>query len=529
MLKVGKYVAAAGLASALSSAATAQSQIETSAGLTPVTTTADNQPASTTSASTSAGVASAGQKKGQRGSGVEEIVVKSKRLTSTEAAATALKAIPGGVTLLSAADVSQQHLTTLGDLLDSVPGVFIEANGNTGAPKISIRGSAVNDGHLFFRTGIQYLFDGLPITGLSGTPFEQWNPQDLADTEVLRGPAGLDFGAEELGGAVNFITHTGYNSPEYLARFDAGSFGYWGGQLSSGKVIGPYDYYISYSGFEAQNFQHDSASNAMRIAADFGYQITPAIDTRFYFRFADAFEQECWGISKAEIKADPSSCSPLNLIDKSRRSNPDSIWVANKTNITFEDNSSLSIGVDYNHYPISGPGILFGSTNWQFDDVSLVLHYKRTDTLFDRPSITSVNLLTTTAVNSVLYAYPGARSLALAFSNLAAGSRFTGSSDVNLDISNDYEIVPRLWLTNAIDGVFTNRVNDYFKYPVPGILPQQDRAVTDFQGRVGARYDVLPSVQIYGTVGRTVEPERAFDPIQFGGGYTTISQLKAET
>jgi len=448
---------------------------------------------------------------------------------ANEEAAKKLKDVPGGVSLITADEVSNQHITTVGDLLDFQPGIFVQSDGDTGAPKISIRGSAINDGHLYFRTGIEYFFDGLPITGSSGTPFELWNPQDLANTSIYRGVAGLDENAAELGGAINFTTRTGHDADLFQARVDTGSYHYLGGQISSGSVIGPFDYYVSVSGFSTDNFERYSDSRAHRVTADFGYQISPDVVTRIFFRYAYAWEEEDWGISKAQIQSDPSGASQLNVLDQSRRINPATYFIGDRTDIKLDDHSTLWFGFDYHDYPIDGPGQIFGSSRWDFNDVSVVAHYTHDQTIFGLNDIASINFLADTATDSKLWAYPPNGSLALAYTNLAAQSNFTGSNDVNLDFSNELEVVNNLWLSTAADAVETRRVNDFSAYPVPGVLPQQDRTSTDWQGRIAARYDVSPEIQVFGGVGRSVEAERAFDPINFGNGYLTGPQLKNQT
>jgi iron complex outermembrane receptor protein len=466
---------------------------------------------------------------------VKTVVVNDTKTKADDQAKEDLSLVPGATSLITAAEADNQHITTVGDLLDFQPGVFVQSAGNSGAPKISIRGSAINDGHLYFRTGIQYLFDGLPITGPSGTPFELWNPQDLARTEIFRGADGLQYGADELGGAINFVTHTGYDAYALEARFDAGSYGFFGGEVSSGQVLGPWDYYVSVSSFGADNYAVNSDSKAFRVTGDVGYQITPTISTRFYFRYAYAYEQEIWGFSKAQIQFDPTgqhALDPgetLNVLDSTRRDNPSTFWFADKTTIKLDDSSDLWFGVDYNHYPIRGPGAIFGSTDWEFDDVSFVANYRRSDTLFGLDSITTVNLLATTTPNSQVKAYPANGSLAAAWTNLAARTSFTGSSDINLSVSNDLQVAPDLWLSDAVAGVYTRRVNDFSVYPVAGELPQQDHGTVDYEGRVGARYDFSPTTQVYANISRSVQPERAFDPVQFGGGYVTVGQLKNQT
>ena len=78
-----------------------------------------------------------------------------------------------------------------------------------------------------------------------GTPYELFEPLGLEYTEVLRGANAFDAGAVDLGGAIDYVSKTGHDALPADIRVEAGSFGYTKEQLSSGKVIGPLDYYIS--------------------------------------------------------------------------------------------------------------------------------------------------------------------------------------------------------------------------------------------------------------------------------------------
>ena len=52
-------------------------------------------------------------------------------------------------------------------------------------------------------------FDGLPLTGAGGTPYELFEPLGLEYTEVLRGGNAFDYGSVALGGAINYVTKSG--------------------------------------------------------------------------------------------------------------------------------------------------------------------------------------------------------------------------------------------------------------------------------------------------------------------------------
>ena len=112
--------------------------------------------------------------------------------TALEDAKLGLDEISGGTSLVTAADVEEHRAATQADLLAGQPGVFVQAAGGEDAIKISIRGSGLNRGTGFFRSGVLFTFDGLPVTGPSGTPFELFEPLGLQYTEILRGGNALD-------------------------------------------------------------------------------------------------------------------------------------------------------------------------------------------------------------------------------------------------------------------------------------------------------------------------------------------------
>ena len=61
-------------------------------------------------------------------------------------------------------------------------------------------------------------------------------PLGLQHIEVFRGANALQYGATTLGGAINFVTPTGYTSDLVRARAELGSFGYYKGFGSTGGV-----------------------------------------------------------------------------------------------------------------------------------------------------------------------------------------------------------------------------------------------------------------------------------------------------
>lgn len=116
--------------------------------------------------------------------------------------------VPSSVTVITQKDIEAQHFQTLGQALQSVPGVQFTgttASGVNGGTNVSIRGMEPN--HTLI------LVNGRRITGSS---MAQVNGTELSYSllglngvdriEVLRGGSGALYGSEAIGGVINIIT-----------------------------------------------------------------------------------------------------------------------------------------------------------------------------------------------------------------------------------------------------------------------------------------------------------------------------------
>jgi iron complex outermembrane receptor protein len=455
-------------------------------------------------------------------------------------AAAALAEVPGGTTVITAKDFQKARVATAADALAFQPGVLAQSSGGQDALKISIRGSGINRGTGFFRDGVYFEFDGLPITGPGGTPFELLEPLGVNYIEILRGANAFETGALTLGGTVNYISNTGYDAPGTLIRLEAGSFGYYKGQLSFGGVNDKFDYYASITDSYRRGFQTHSDSRAHGFEGNLGCQVNPNIETRLYLRYRYTFFDNPGLLTKAQLDANPSQGSPLptgNVKFNSFRLQPGSTWVGDKTTVKIDPDSKLELDFVFHDYPIAigttgspftgsatspvfnsninpayNPAFLSTSAynggtlaNWWFDDVSAKVKYTRSDELFGRESNSIVELRDTTHVNagvSTLVNYGGSPY----FGQIFRDRNFNGSSDAVLLAKNDLEIFRKLWLTIGLAGTYTQRV-DNITLPVVNHFDQKNW--NDLE-ELGLRYEVSPDVQVFSNFGRTVEPANAW-------------------
>src|SRR6185295_16133612 len=141
-------------------------------------------------------------------------------------------------------------------------GVFVQSR-IPGAEdtRLSIRGSGIQ--RTFPGRGVKILQDGAPLNFSDGA-FDLVALEPLAARyiEVYRGANALQYGAATMGGAINFLSYTGFDAPPLLLRGEAGSYGYLRGQAAAAGVRGDTDYYASLSLSTLDGYQaHSEQSN----------------------------------------------------------------------------------------------------------------------------------------------------------------------------------------------------------------------------------------------------------------------------
>ncbi|MBA1324602.1 TonB-dependent receptor family protein [Pseudomonas plecoglossicida] len=430
---------------------------------------------------------------------LDQLLINDQPQSQLEAADERLRQVPGATNLVDMQQVAQGRLASNQDVLAYQPGVFAQSAGNEGI-KLSIRGSGINRAPGAHGSGVYTMFDGLPLTGPGGTPYELLEPLWLSRAEVLRGANGFDQGALTLGGAINYVTHTGYDADRLQVRYEAGSRGYAHRQISSGQVLGKLDYYVALTDSEYDGYQEHSSGSAKGFAGNVGYRFNPNLETRFYLRYRETENELAGRLTKEQIKHDPRAANAAYLARDDSRPQPGSTWVANKTTFYLEDDARVEAGLVYHDFPMDlreGPMRL----KVAYTDVSGTLNYLRRDTLRGHESKTTVGWRTTKHLPN-----SGASQFARTNGdNFGARSRdfsYQGSDTV-LHVGNELELIPDLWLTTGLAMIYTRRESDV-SYPASGgKVSQHD---WDYAPRIGLRYDWQPNLQLYGNLSRSVEP-----------------------
>lgn len=143
---------------------------------------------------------------------------------------------------------------------------------------LNIRGGA-SDGQ-----GRDYISDVLVLVNgrrAGSANLSKFSPNDIARVEVVRGPASVAYGSQNIGGVVNIITKTGRSAPGALFTLSAGSWELAQGQASIGGQSGKWDFYTGLNAGYRDDFDSGEGGGTMlntawkRLGASFaaGYQI----------------------------------------------------------------------------------------------------------------------------------------------------------------------------------------------------------------------------------------------------------------
>lgn len=424
------------------------------------------------------------------------VVVQAKALRSSDIAEAELAEVPGGTNLIKSSDLSKGSVGTIADALRHQPGIYAESVNGGEATRISIRGSGIIRSGFLFGWGNVLNLDGQRLYGASGNPYDAIEPLAIDRIEVLRGVNAFEDGPLSLGGSINYVTKTGYDASPFYARFEAGAYDYFHEQVSSGQVIGPFDYYASVSRFDKGGFRDNTRSHSTRIVTNFGYQFSKNVKTRVFFRFAEQYQEDAGFLTLAQLRENPRQSQFGDEIRD--RLNPGTFVLGNRWTIRLDERSHLEAGLQYDSSPIngttkSGPA----GTYFKFHQLAGSLRYKRTDELWNRTSNTQVAFIGHQTIDN------NWTSINNTTGEIAA-TRPAEQGDWTLLASNDTNLVSGLWLDLGVAGIYQTR----------------NTRVTEGQNLVGAaiardylnvvpklalRYYVTDDAQIFANVSQAID------------------------
>jgi len=439
--------------------------------------------------------------------------------------------IPGAGEVIDAEYYKYGRSTTVKDALDYAPGVFVQPRFGAEEARISIRGSGIQ--RTFHGRGLKLLQDGVPINLADGSfDFQVIEPLAAKAIEVFRGSNGLEYGATTLGGAVNFISYTGYDAPLLDARFEYGSYNTYRALLSSGAVVGPFDYFVSLSHFSTDGYREHSTQNNQRLFANLGYKINPELESRFYFAYAQTDSELPGNLSEEQMDIDPRQAArvPANLrtvqpvarfdyVTSDWKRDYTLLRVANKTTWEIDDNR-LSLSGFWSRKDLDHP-ILFVidqltndfGVGFRNDYMADLFGHKNNFTLGFTPTWGYVS--DSRYVNNF-----GSR-----------GAKFADTDQFALNL--DAYALEQFWITPqwaALAGLQVNYVERTSTDNFPtGPDNSDSQNWWGFSPKLGVLYQPVEQVQFYADASRSFEPPTFGELVEASDGQVGLVQLDAQT
>ncbi len=423
---------------------------------------------------------------------------------------------PGGVSVIDAEDYKRGRASTLKDALDFAPGVFIQPRFGAEESRLSIRGSGVQ--RTFHGRGIKLLQDGSPLNlADGGFDMQAIEPLSARYIEVYRGANGLQYGSTTLGGAINFVSMTGYDAPAAQARVEVGSFDTLRTQISSGGVSGDTDYYFSATSSFSDGFREYSQQSSQRVFANIGHRISDAIETRFYFTYVNTNSELPGALTKNQFQNNPQMANPGSVAGRQKR-DFQLLRIANKTTITDGDTQRLTVSSFWSWKDLDHP--IFQVIDQLSNDLGIDVRYDNTAPLLGHENQFTLGLGAQYGIiqDNRFFNIGGARGARTADNEQT-------SSNVDLYLQDTFHLTSTLALVLGAQGTYASR--DFAEETIFGADNSASRDYLGFSPKLGLIWEPQPETQVFFNVSRSFEPP-SFGELTAAGAAPGLVDLSAQ-
>lgn len=433
---------------------------------------------------------------------------------NAEQARSEIQRTPGAVEIVPDTQFKSGPTATIKDVLDWVPGVFAQPKWGEDT-RLSIRGSGLSRN--FHLRGVQLFMDAIPINTADGYgDFQEIDPTAYRYVEVFKGGNALRFGANSLGGAINFVTPSGRDASVFDSRVDGGSFGFVRGQASTGGARGPFDWFVTGSAQRQDGFRDHSNGHGERGSANFGYRVSADAETRFYINANTVRQRIPGSVTKASALDTPRTAAPNNvLLDQQR--NIDTVRVANKTTVRL-GSATVDFGLFGVDRHLMHP--IFQWLDYRYQDYGGFARAtdERTVGAFRNRLVGGVNLHNGDIDNRQFANLPGAVKGALLSSSLDRSRNLSAYAENSFFVRPDLALVTGTQFLHAV-----REREDRF-------LANGDQSGTRtfdiWSPKGGVLWDAGPGWQVFGNVSRSAEVP-SFGENSFATA--ALSSIRAQT
>ncbi len=433
----------------------------------------------------------------------ETLVVEGERVGGTltvqslDEARTNLGRIAGGAAVIDSESYRTGRVSTLQDSLGMAAGVFVQPRFGSEESRLSIRGSGLQ--RTFHLRGIQLLQDGVPLSlADGGGDFQAIDALSSDYIEVYRGANALQYGATTLGGAINFVSPTGYSAPKADVRLEYGSFDYKRVQASSGGTQGNMDYYASLGYGGQDGYRTHSAQENIRLSANTGFSLSPELETRFFVFITDSESELPGNLTKAQLRADASQANFLNTRDDQKRDF--FLWrVANRT-VYDMGNSRLEFSAFYSYKDLFHPLASFiGVIDQVTHDYGASFRYINNGDVLGRRNIFTIGFIPQWGDTD-----DDRSANVLGMRGMRTNQLDLRAANYALFAENQHYVLPKVALVTGLQLTRSERrLEDLFLSDGDAGFDAEYEAVSP---KLGLRYEINEASQLYGNVSRSFEP-----------------------
>ena len=420
--------------------------------------------------------------------------------------------IPGGTETIAAERFLTGRASTFAETFFLSPGVVAQPRFGSDEARISIRGSGLQ--RTFHGRGIRIMQDGVPLNlADGGFDMQAVDPLAVSHVNIWRGGNALANGSTTLGGAIDFLSHTGHTAPRHSARIEGGSYEYLRARYAGSITEGSSDLYWSLSHASQNGFRDHAEQSAQRLFANYGIRIHDDLETRFFLTAIHTDSELPGSLTKAEMNANPRQAdgSFFGALRYDNRRDFELFRLANKTTLrdganTWDFHAAWSYK-DLDHPITPFAGVIDQLSN----DLAVGLTFTNTGDLAGRENRFR---------SGMSFTY-GETTDARFLNNLGARGAMRNKDEqtaTNLEafIENRHQLTGALSLTTSLAAAYSTRENDrvfsnpaatppFYAPPAPGALTTYDDSFANIAPAVGLLHE-KNGIQWFAGYSRSFEP-----------------------
>ncbi len=213
---------------------------------------------------------------------LDEIVVSAARVER------AVKDLSATVSVVTREDIEASNTKSCTDILNSLPGVFVNKTGDFGRADVDIRGLGDRG------RSVMVLTDGRPVKmGLYGCTVTHTLPlNNVERIEVVRGPASVLYGSDAMGGVVNIITRRIRDGFQTDLTSSYGSYNTRHLRARHGGAFGRIDYYLTGDWRTSDGHTSNSAYEGQDGTLRLGYRLADRLEAALSAKYFDGRKEE---------------------------------------------------------------------------------------------------------------------------------------------------------------------------------------------------------------------------------------------